>query len=429
MKDEYIVLFNSDSWMNINRRKSLKIDLLEAWIKFFVIFTPMLLLISITEGSQSIYRGMILLPINLAAVWIKFRTTSRKKFFLYNLILLFLIYITFPAFTEKLTYTFVQSIIFINYMINLDSQKVSFWKFGTLVGNGILFGVYMILALNISTSIGKSFVTLSAIGNIILLLIYFHIVRRNSVLAWQEKGESELTAGMKNTSKAVIAMVSCTLLILNLMMWKLGFFSVMDSMFSGFKISMTSDSVNPVNIIEEQEKMSPQQYIQPLEETLGNQQPNKVVAAVVRIIGLVLMIIAAVIVMYGIFTLIIRMKAYFKRLMGDRDNKEKRESIFYERDALGSLSSNISAFKRGIRDIMDVSNEKKIRQLYKKLVRKYKSEGIVPKKHDTAGEISSKIERASSKSYREATELYRKARYGGDKCSDEDVRSAKKSLQ
>ena len=429
MNDEYIVLFNSDSWMNINKRKTLKIELMEAWIKFFMVFTPILLLVSIIEGSQSIYRGMILLPINLTVVWIKNKITSRKKFFLYNLALISLIYMIFPSFNEKLVYLAAQSIISIKYMVDLDSENISFWKFGTLLANGVLFSIYMVLALNIKTDIGKGFVTMSAIGNIILLLIYFHIVRRNSVLAWQEKGEIELSSGMKNTSKAVIAMISITLIILNLMMWKLGFFYFMDSLFSGFKFPAISNSINPATIIQEQEQMREQQIVPPLEEMLSNTPPNKVAAAVVRIIGLVLMIIAAVVVMYGIFTIIIRIKTYFRRLMGKRDDGEKREAIVEERDVLNNLKINISAFRQGVSNIFDVSNEKKIRQLYKKIVRKYKSKGMVPQKYNTAGDISSKIEVISNKSYKDATELYRKARYAKEKCSDEDVRLIKKSLQ
>jgi hypothetical protein len=245
-------------------------------------------------------------------------------------------------------------------------------------------------------------------------------------LAWEEKNADKLTEGMRKTSVLLTFLVSSTLIALNILMWKLGLFAAMDSLFSNFKLPNTAGSINPVTIVQEQSAETENPFMPSLGEMLPNKPPNMIIKFIINIIGMFLLVVAAVFIMYGIFTVIVRVKSFFIRLLGYNNVNEKRESILKENELKNNLSRGIATFRRNALNIIDLSNRKKIRKLYKSLVKRHKSKGIAPEKHYTAGYISSKIEGISNRSYKEATEIYYRARYGKDECSEQEYKEAKK---
>lgn len=80
MNDDYIVLYNSESWINRINRKSLTIELLEAAIVFYLIYIPIFATLSKFMGNEIIIRGMLMLPVNLLVAYIKCKAKSGKGF-------------------------------------------------------------------------------------------------------------------------------------------------------------------------------------------------------------------------------------------------------------------------------------------------------------------------------------------------------------
>jgi hypothetical protein len=424
MKDDFIVLYNSESWMNKNDKKSLSVELLEASIQFFIIFTPIFVMLSTGEGTGVFIRGMLLLPVNLFIAFLKCRIKNGKRFLLYNIAIILLLYLFYPSFLEKLVYSIVQFLILVLYLIKLNSQKIKFWTFGFFIFNGVFFTLVFLLVSKLKLEGGVTLVTLAAIHNIISLLIYFHIVGRDSVLAWEKQHSSRLMDGMKKTSSYVIVIIAITLVILNVLLWQLGIFRAADAI--KFSLNFNKELGNAEkNIPKEMESAftpSPENF-----PTIDG-EPSPLLSLVATIIEIIFAVAAAVFIMYLIFTMIIRVRNFLLRVMGYKHNDEKRESIFEESDLGIKLSKRLVDIKSAVKEITDFSNDKKIRNLYRKLVRKYKLKGVVPEKHSTAGDISFKIENVSSKDYSELTELYRKARYSKELCSQEDLEAAKKYL-
>ena len=426
MKEDFIILYNNESWMNVNNEKSLEIKMLETWISFFVIYTPVLMIISYSQGFQAVYRGMYLLAMNLLIVYLMNKLKSRKKFLCYCLIAVLSIHVFFPSTIEKIIYSIIQVITVIVHISKLDSKKTNFWRFSTLISNGVIFALYVFIALKLKLSREIKFITVAAINNTISILIYFHLSRRNSVLAWEEKNAAKLAEGMKKTSVIVVSLFSATLIILNMMMWKLGIFGFADNFLSDFKLPNVTQSIKPAPIVQEQATEPESEAMASLDQLLPSKPPNLLIKAIVNIIGIVLILMVSVFLMYGVFTVILRAKTFFIRILGLNHENEKRESTVKESEVKDSLARGMATLRRKVLSAVDMSNRKKIRQLYKKMVKKYKTKGVVPEKYYTVEDISYRIEDVSNNSYREATELYYKARYDKDDCSEQEYKEARK---
>ena len=71
-----------------------------------------------------------------------------------------------------------------------------------------------------------------------------------------------------------------------------------------------------------------------------------------------------------------------------------------------------------------LSNNEKIRRIYKKTVLEYRHD-ITLKKSDTAGQIETKIKNVSGEEIREITDLYENVRYGTKNADRKDIKKIK----
>ncbi|WP_163191998.1 hypothetical protein [Clostridium thermarum] len=425
MKDDFIILYNSESWTNRIHRKSLSIELLEAAIVFYMIYIPVFGTLSIFLGNELIIRGMLMLPVNLLVAYLKCKAKSGKGFLVYNIAIITLVYFSYPTLTEKILYTIVQLVMLVMKLIKLNSQKNNFWKSSFLYFNGGFFSLWFLLMNRLDLEMGKTLITLAAIHNIICLLIYFHIIGRDNVFAWEEQNGSRLMHGMKKTSAFVISILTMTLVLINFLLWKLGIFRAVDAI----KFSFGSNR-NPINITENATEDIDKGFINAAEnlEVMGG-EPSPLLKLLITIIGITFVVVVVIILIYLIFNLIVRIRRFLLRTMGCRIVNEKHESILEEMELSLKLSRKIAGLKHAVEEISDLSYEKRIRNLYKKLVKGYKKKGIVPERHNTASDISCKLESVSEKNYAELTELYHKARYSVERCCREELENAKKYLK
>lgn len=431
MKEHYLVVKNSNSWIHMVPKKSLLIESLEAVVRFFLIFTPVLLLLYGQGDIRNILIGFLMLPFQLAIVVLKHKTKNGFKFLIYNSLLIFSIYLIFPSLAEKIIYAIIQLITVIYYATKLKAKPTGYMNFTTLFFSSILYIVYFILASSIKLPRAVDIVTIAAIINVISILVNIQIVNRNAVLAWGDKDSAKISEGMNKTSGAIVFIVIISILLLNAILWLTGAFEAADGLLSNIqfkevKLQQGNDIPIPGKKYPQDQIVQTPQMIEPLLES--DKKTIKPLIYLGYILKVGIMIIVALVVIYILYALAVGGKDALKRLLGFKNTKEKRESILKESDALTIVPNVINKIKYNLKESVNLSNNMKIRRTYKKLVKSYKKSGVKPQKHQTATSISKKIEVVSSKDYSKITNLYHKARYGANQCSEEEVKLAKENM-
>ncbi|NLM33964.1 MAG: hypothetical protein GX206_00835, partial [Clostridiales bacterium] len=101
MKDHYLVVQNSSSWINMVPTKTLLIECLETVVRFFLIFTPAFLILYGQGEIKDILIGMLMLAFQLGIVILKHKAKNGFRFLIYNSLLIFAIILVFPSVWEK----------------------------------------------------------------------------------------------------------------------------------------------------------------------------------------------------------------------------------------------------------------------------------------------------------------------------------------
>lgn len=424
MKEDYTVIFTSDSWMLLNKYKPMSVEMLEAWIVFFLLFTPAAMVFGFIGERTSILWGLLMIfPVFLTVV-LKRKIADGKVFFILNVLVISLIYVLSSGLIHKIVFALIQGVFFIKYFRDRNEGNTRFWDFIALIINGVFFSIYFVIASQMKIEFLLNFITVVSINNVICLLIYYHITRRNNLLAWERNDADRLMSKMKKTSTYVILVTSASIILLNMALWKLGMFSMMDSIFSG--ISFNSDSQNIISQPKSIDTAS--QEAVKMRMPLDGGEPSKIVNIIITFFEVIVIIILAIMAVYLLWALAVKLKEFWRAYFGWKElSNEKREFVFDEASGV-NIVSQINKIKKIIGDNLDFSNRKKIRNCYKKIIKKHQGKGKDIPKYQTAVEMLQEIEDITQRPYKEAALIYDKARYGMEDCSDNDVARIKKYL-
>lgn len=432
MEKHYLIIQNSESWINKIPGKSLLIESLEAVVRFFLIFTPVFLLFYGDGGIRDILIGMlIMLPFQLSIVVLKHKTKNGFRFLTYNFLLIICIFMFFSSLEEKIVYTIIQLFTVFYYVKKLKAKSTYYLNLSSLIFTMLPYIFYYGLATMTTLPESISIVTIAAIINIITILVYLQIISKSAVLAWEDNNSGKIREGMNKNSGAIIFLVIFTMLFFNVILWLSGAFDVADSLFNFIPnntINYNMDNfLNPKKNNNDQVELDTAQKIQELLE--AEQKDSKILMYIGYILKVTLIAIVTVVLIYLLYALVIEGKEALKDLLGYKKNtKEKRESVLKESDIAKVIPNTINRVKGKFKESTDLSNNVKIRRLYKKLVKSYKKLGVIPEKYHTAKVISENMESVSSKDYSLLTHIYYKARYGAQQCGEEDVKRAKENM-
>lgn len=433
MKDHYLVVQNSSSWINMVPTKTLLIECLETVVRFFLIFTPAFLILYGQGEIKDILIGMLMLAFQLGIVILKHKAKNGFRFLIYNSLLIFAIILVFPSVWEKLIYTIIQLATVIYYGKRLKAKPTYYMTFSSLIFTIIPYMLYYALTNTNITSMPEAvaIVTIAAIINVISILVYLQIVNRNAVLACGDNDSAKIKEGMNKTSSSVIFLVIFAIFLLNGILWLSGTYDAADRLLKNIKLNSISyrpnNSPRPkVNNKTGADELNAGNKMKELLE--AEQKESKILIYIGNIIKFGIIIIVTVVLIYVLYALVIEGKEAFKRLLGYKNSKEKRESVLKDSDAINIIPNTINKVKKVVKESLDTSNNMKIRRLYKKLVKNYSKLGVIPKKYHTAKIISKNIEEVSSKDYTLLTHIYHKARYGPMQCSEDEVKRAKENM-
>lgn len=430
MKEHYLIIRNSNSWINKITKKSLLIESLETIVGFFLIFTPVFLILYGQAQIKDLLIGMLMLFFQLGIIILKHKAKNGFRFLIYNSLLIVSIFFVFPRLSEKIIYALIQFITVIYYGKKLKAKPTYYMTFASLAATTLLYMLYYGLSTMTSLHKAGALVTIAAIINITTILVYLQIINKNAVLAWEDNDSAKISEGMSKTSGSVIFLVIFTTLLLNGILWLSGAFAAADGLLSNMKLP--SINYNPdysqkqVVKHKEVEEVDIANKMDKLLE--GQHKDSKVLLFIGYIFKAVIIIIITVVLTYVLYALVIEGKEGLKRLLGYKNTKEKRESVLKDSEAANIIPNTINKVKQAVKESLDTSNNMKVRRIYKKLVKRYKASGVMPQKHHTAKIISKTIEEVSSKDYAQLTQVYHKARYSALQCGEEEVKCAKENI-
>ncbi|MDP4089406.1 MAG: DUF4129 domain-containing protein [Bacillota bacterium] len=412
-KEDYEVLITPESWKYRNNNKSLPIELLHEWILFSLAYAAAALIICGIQGQGALYQGLLMfLPIALT-VCLNRRITSASVYFAVNLAVIAACAFLFPYTSVKIIYVLIHGRVAVSHFLAKKNNTTVFFGMGMMLVSAGVSVVSFIAASKMDSIFLKNFVTLAAVNSAVCMLIYYHITRRDILLTWEQSFASILAKRMKKVSVYVISVMSALIIFFNLALWKLGIFSALDSLIKIPQANLQGGEVtNTIPAATQESGMLP--IIAPEGTSrFGNMLSNILEAMVIIIVVPVLV--------YLLTGLIIKVKNTFRLRFGRiQQSNEKREFIFDEAAGL-DLKQRLRKVRKVLEDRLDFSNRKRIRGLYRKFIKKYRGKGVEPAKYETAGELQHKIEKVSSKDYEELTQIYHKARYGNQECSDEEL--------
>lgn len=425
MEEDYMVIKTPQSWMYRNKNKTISAELLEVWINFILFYTPLSMVIYGLNGERAMYEGFLIFLAILSIVFLNRIISDNKLFFAVNSLIILIGCVLFPYYSQKIVYAVMLIPTFLKYFKSRSKENVSFMGMGSMLMNAVVLAASFVVSSNMEWQPApvNRMITVLAVIDIIGLLVYYHITRRDVFLTWEEDYANMLAKHMKKVSNYVIAFLTVFITFVSVVLWKSGAFSFMDSLFHGF--SFNEGTVTPPV---KAENVSRSNTDNPLSQLNPGSYNSNVLKIITTVFITVIIIISSIVIIYFSWRAILSLKELWHVYFGKKSSgKEKREFVF-DKAPESSIITKVKRLKKNLEENFKFSNKKKIRGFYKKFIKKYKNKGVEPQRYNTAGELQNKIEMLRHESCSEVTEIYHKARYGKEECSDEDVLKIRKYL-
>ncbi len=425
MEEDYMVIKTPQSWMYRNKNKTICAELLEVWINFILFYIPLSMVIYGLNGERAMYEGFMFFLGVLIIVYSNRNISDNKLFFGVNSLIILIGCLLFPYNSQKIVYAAMLIPTFLKYFKSRSKENVSFMGMGSMLLNAGVLASSFVVSSNMEWQPApvNRMITILAVIDIICLLIYYHITRRDVFLTWEEDYANMLAKHMKKVSNYVIVFLTVFISLVSIVLWKSGALSLMDSLFHGF--SFNAGTVTPPVKVENVSKSNTDN---PLSQMNPGSYSNNVLKIITTVFIAVIIIISSIVIIYFLWRAVLNLKDIWHVYFGKKSNgKEKREFVF-DKAPESRIITKVKELKRNLEENFKFSNRKKIRGFYKKFVKKYKHKGIEPERYNTAGELQNKIELLRHESCSEVTEIYHKARYGKEECTDEDVLKIRKYL-
>ncbi|MDT8718528.1 hypothetical protein IAI10_17830 [Clostridium sp. 19966] len=415
-----IVAVNS-SWMNVSSSKSFYIEIMETWLNFVVIASIMLSIAGIKYIGQ-IFTAFILMLISLGA---KRKINKITYFTLFNAALIVIAVCIAPNIYDKAIYGILLIFQFINDFRNKYDPKVNFFGFTRIYFDVVFFTLLLFASYGAGIYGISNIITFLGCLNILLELIYIHITRTDNLMKWETnyaKAFSNRIFKMKLAMSSIVAAVVCFMAVV---MYLSGFFSLADM--------LQKSVLSMFNVNERYQENPKSQDISQTKGTenidwgkLANQSSKKspILDYLWVIVKIIIIAAVACFIIYLLWMLIINIRQNYMELNLKRKNEE-RESTLKTENITSRMVKNLDAVSEKIRDMLNLSNDKKIRKIYYKLVLKKRKRESIILNSDTPLEIKNKLADEEN-TLNTLTKMYEKARYSNSECSNEDVEKIKK---
>jgi hypothetical protein len=424
MRNEINIVKTSGSWMYISKSKALGYELAEDWMFFWTFFMPIALIMNmVSKGNLLVYKGLGYIIIIFTMTIIRRYIASSYKYLLANLFLVFLAFIISFTLIEKLLFGIPIIFCFMNSTKKRRKEIISFCRISTLLWMEMLMLIYYFVAFGLKLAFMMSLISFASINVAITCVLYLYVSSFSKLMEWEGQFIKDYIKRMKKIKLSCIAFISGTIVFFLLFAWRTGLYELFDmltnKLFNLF-ITMDSNEVKPIKIKPFTNKVIPNLGKRPMNFITGKK--NYLITAILNIIKFILLAAISIALIYLLFKLFIKAWDFYKSLRLKKTYKrEEREFVFSLDDIKKEIKDKAEKFKASLELPFNMSNRKKIRKLYYKLIELYKTKGLLAFDFNTPIEIESKIREVLDKNINEATLIYEKARYSQRECSKEDV--------
>lgn len=431
MKKSLFVVEISDSWMFLTNKKQLWHELMEEWITMWTLCPVVLIpLYAILKDDLLIYRILaLILPVWIMTI-IRRRIKALSLFLLLNFLCAAAAYFIGQSLFEKAIYVLLMLIFFGSSVKKRYSEVVNFYGMTNFMFCEGLLSLSYIITYSFGLNTNVRFI---AVGGIVVALssvLYIHLTRTEKLMEWEKEFAQKFTKRLKKIkmlfSSVVIVIISAVIWL----MWQSGIFQMLDRLQSYINSLF---SANPQKKVTPppQPKQPPKAQndgMEALRNLGGDSSPNIIVEIIMKIVEVIIIIVVVIIIIYLLWMLILKLRELYQQFYLRGPKNENREFILTAEDFTKNITTRLEKGKREISNLFDRSTRKRIRKMYHKIIEKYRGQGIDISQSNTPEEMNKKIIKGKSKDIGRAVEIYDKARYSDQSCSEQDLEEIKQYL-
>ncbi|MBU3111231.1 hypothetical protein [Clostridium lacusfryxellense] len=433
MKGEINIVQTSNSFMYLVKSKALGYEFAEDWIFFWTFFIPLALALNyISKDTTLIYKGFTYIIPIFAMTIIRRNILGSLKYLLANIFIVLCVFIISFTLIEKVI--FLAPIIICSF-ISMKKRRIeviSFYKISNLVWSEILFVICYFIAMNFKLTFMMQLINLTSINVSITSILYVCISRMASFMEWEGEFIKSYSKRMKRVKLGCIAFIAGVIGFFIILADKVGLYALFDFLTSkilAYINAPRSDNLQPEKV-NQQTNIDPPSLNNSLKDLGTTSDSNNLITTIMNILKFIIFVVIILVAIYLLFQLYISIKNFYKGLgIKKLYKKEEREFVVSLDDVITGIKKRAEGFKVKLEFPFNMSNSKKIRKLYHKLIKSYKIKGFSAYSFNTPFEIESKVKEVLKKNISEATVIYEKARYNDEECSKEEVDKMKSFMK
>jgi len=425
MNGEINIIQTSKSFMNVIKNKSIGYEIAEDWMLFWTFFMPLALTLNIlSKDTILIYKGLLyILPV-FAFTVIRRNITGSFKYLLANVIIVFFVFIISFTLIEKIVLLIPIILCSIISMKKRRCEVIEFYKISTFVWCEGLMVICYFVAMNYKLSFMMSLINLTSINVALTFILYECTSRMACFMQWEGEFIKGYSKRMTRVKLGSIAFISAAIGFFILLAYKIGLYKLFDMLTSKILafFNATRASDGQAEKIKPAANVQPQNLTNSLKDLGAKSESNHLITAILNIVQLIIYVILAVVVIYLLVHLFINIKNFYKGLsMRKTYKREKREFVISLDDVVTQIRERATSLRVKLELPFNVTNNKKIRKIYHKLIKSYRVKGFSAYNFNTPIEIESNVKEILKKNISEATAIYERARYNDLECSKEEV--------
>lgn len=432
MKNEINIIHTSESWMYLVKNKALGYDLAEDWMFFWTFFIPIAMVIDIVLKKQVlIYKGFLYIAFIFAMTVIRRYIVSSFKYMLANALVIFLAFIFSFSLVEKIIFLFPIILCLIISIKKRYSETAEFYGITMLIWSEVFMAVCYFTAFSNNSVFMMNLINFASINIAVTCALYVFVSRAARLTEWESQFIKGYSKRMRKIKLSSIAFISGVIAFFILLAWWTGLYRLLDIL-TGYILAFLN-GVKPAKINPVQTKpkaANPSQSTQFSARKLRPVIKNSYLAKVIlNILQFIIYAAVAIFVIYLLYKFILKIINFYKSLRLKKTYKrEEREFVIPLVDVITEIKERAGRLKVQLQFPFNMSNRKKIRKLYHKLIKSYKLKEISIYNFNTPVEIENNVREVFKKNISEATVIYEKARYSDAECTSEDVDKMKSFL-
>lgn len=432
MKNQINIVQTSVSWMYLVKSKALGYELAEDWMLFWTFFMPLALILNMFPGGDIlIYKGLICLLLIFVMTIVRRNIISSLKYLLVNILIVVFVFII--SFTLIERFVFGGSIILYFFLSvkKRNKEVIEFYNISMLLLMEFIMLICYFIAFNYKLTLLMNLINFSSINIAITCALYLYFSSTSRLYEWEGEYIKGYSERMKKIKRTCVVFISGSIIAFVLIAWKIGLYELFDDFTSkilAFFNASRAFEIKPITKAPVVNKITPNLGDGLKNLNMGGKTSN-LVKALLNIASLILWLVIISVVIYFLFYLLIKIRDFYRSLRLNKTyEKEDTESLFSLEDIKTEIKERADKLMIPFNLPFNLSNRKKIRKMYYKLIKLYKTKGLPAYNFNTPNEIQGKVREVLDKDISDATLIYERARYSKGECSKEDVDKMKKLI-